>query len=52
MRGKPHDLKFAAWGIPAAWKAVVRGGRLAEARVYSDVEPMLCNRRELAVSAG
>jgi ketosteroid isomerase-like protein len=26
------------WRVPAAWKAVVRGGRLAEWRVYSDTK--------------
>jgi ketosteroid isomerase-like protein len=25
------------WEVPAAWKAVVRGGRIAEWRVYCDV---------------
>lgn len=27
------------WEIPAAWKAVIRGGRVAEWRVYADNEP-------------
>ena len=27
------------WKIPAAWKAVVRGGRIAEWRVYCDNDP-------------
>jgi ketosteroid isomerase-like protein len=31
----------AAWRFPAAWRAVVREGRLHEWRVYADVEPML-----------
>ncbi len=28
------------WETPAAWKAVVRGGLIAEWRVYADNEPM------------
>jgi len=28
------------WEIPAAWKAVVRGGRVSEWRVYADNEPV------------
>lgn len=34
-----------AWQMPAAWKAVVRGGRIAEWHVYADNEPV---RRILA----
>ena|SRR6266404_2509454 len=30
-----------AWRIPGAWKAVVSGDRIAEWRVYSDIEPMM-----------
>jgi ketosteroid isomerase-like protein len=30
----------AHWEIPAAWKAVVRGGRIYEWRVYADNEPV------------
>jgi hypothetical protein len=30
-----------SWRFPAAWKAVVRGGRIAEWQVCCDVEPML-----------
>jgi uncharacterized protein (TIGR02246 family) len=30
-----------AWRIPAAWMAVVSGDRIAEWRVYSDIEPMM-----------
>lgn len=37
-KGKaPED---AHWKIPAAWKAVVRDGRIAEWRVYADNEPV------------
>jgi ketosteroid isomerase-like protein len=32
------------WDIPAAWKAVVRDGKVAEWRVYADNEPI----REIA----
>ncbi|HXY49834.1 MAG TPA: nuclear transport factor 2 family protein [Terriglobales bacterium] len=28
------------WEIPAAWKAVVQGGRISEWRVYADNEPV------------
>jgi len=28
------------WEIPAAWRAVVRGGRVCEWRVYADNEPV------------
>jgi SnoaL-like domain len=28
------------WEIPAAWKVVVRGGRISEWRVYADNEPV------------
>jgi ketosteroid isomerase-like protein len=28
------------WEIPAAWKAVVRDGRIGEWRVYADNEPV------------
>jgi len=31
----------ARWKFPAAWRAVVRAGRLLEWQVYCDVEPML-----------
>jgi len=30
----------AHWEIPAAWKAVVRDGRVSEWRVYADNEPV------------
>lgn len=29
-----------AWEMPAAWRAVVRGNRVAEWQVYADNEPM------------
>ena len=29
-----------SWTTPAAWRAVVRGGQLAEWRVYADNEPI------------
>ena len=35
--GKPP--KENHWEIPAAWKAIVRGGRIAEWRVYCDNQP-------------
>lgn len=39
--GAGADPQHAAWRLPAAWKAVVRDGRLAEWRVYCDPAPML-----------
>jgi ketosteroid isomerase-like protein len=36
--GKP--AKDSHWKIPAAWKAVVRNGQIAEWRVYADNEPV------------
>lgn len=33
----PHGNR---WSLPAAWRAVVRGGHLAEWQVYADNEPV------------
>ena len=38
VTGRPH--KETHWEIPAAWKAVVRKGRVCEWRVYADNEPV------------
>jgi limonene-1,2-epoxide hydrolase len=49
--GKSFDGKLKAenrWETPAAWRAVVEGGLVAEWRVYTDNEPM----RELMRRAG
>ena len=35
-----YSANGAKWKIPAAWKAVVRKGRVAEWRVYADNEPV------------
>jgi len=35
-----HMLAENHWEIPAAWKAVVCGGRVSEWRVYADNEPV------------
>jgi ketosteroid isomerase-like protein len=35
--GLPHANR---WSIPAAWRAVVRGGHIAEWQVYTDSEPV------------
>ena len=35
-----HLSVEANWEIPAAWKAVVRDGRVSEWRVYADNEPV------------
>lgn len=40
------------WEIPAAWKAVVRGGRIAEWRVYCDNEPARKLLGDKALRAG
>jgi ketosteroid isomerase-like protein len=37
---KGNLLAEAHWEIPAAWKAVVRDGRVSEWRVYADNEPV------------
>jgi ketosteroid isomerase-like protein len=31
-----HSLKETRWKVPAAWKAVVTGGRISEWRVFAD----------------
>jgi len=35
-----HLKKENSWEIPAAWKAVVRNGQIAEWRVYADNQPV------------
>jgi ketosteroid isomerase-like protein len=35
-----------AWETPSAWRAVVRGGRVAEWQVYADNEPLRQKMRE------
>jgi ketosteroid isomerase-like protein len=35
----------AAWLIPAAWRAVVRAGQVAEWQVYADNEPLRASLR-------
>jgi len=37
---KGHSRAETHWEIPAAWKAVVRGERIREWRVYADNEPV------------
>jgi limonene-1,2-epoxide hydrolase len=41
FQGKGAETAALAWRFPAAWKAVVRGGKIFEWRVYADVEPMM-----------
>jgi predicted ester cyclase len=41
FQGKGDSVPGTAWRFPAAWKAIVRAGKLVEWRVYGDVEPML-----------
>lgn len=38
------------WETPAAWKAIVRDDRVAEWRVYADLEPIRAVMRRLASS--
>ena len=39
-RGYGATVPGAAWRFPAAWRATVRGGKVAEWQVYADIEPM------------
>ncbi len=41
FRGRGGTKRGAAWRVPAAWRAVVRSGKVVEWQVYLDVEPML-----------
>jgi len=41
FQGKGAEKAGGAWRFPAAWKAVVREGKVLEWRVYADVEPMM-----------
>jgi ketosteroid isomerase-like protein len=41
FQGKGAETPALAWRFAAAWKAVVRGGKIFEWRVYADVEPMM-----------
>lgn len=41
FRGYGTGVPGAAWRVPAAWRAIVRAGKLVEWQVYCDVEPML-----------
>lgn len=40
-KGRGATIRGAAWRVPAAWRAVVRAGKVVEWQVYLDVEPML-----------
>ena len=40
-RGRRKRGVEGYWRIPTAWKAVVRGARVSEWRVFCDIEPML-----------
>jgi ketosteroid isomerase-like protein len=37
---QPSSSRSRSWRIPAAWRARVRGGRLAEWQVYADNKPV------------
>ena len=39
--GSFHGDPAKSWKFPAAFRGAVQGGRIAEWRVYADVEPML-----------
>ena len=41
FQGKGAEKSGGAWRFPAAWKAVVRGEKILEWRVYADIEPMM-----------
>jgi len=41
FKGRGSARGSAHWQFPAAWRAVVRAGKLVEWQVYCDVEPML-----------
>lgn len=38
--GGTHAHSGASWRIPAAWRARIRGGRVAEWQVYADNKPV------------
>lgn len=38
--GRGRRSSQSAWRIRAAWLAIVRAGKIAEWRVYADIEPM------------
>jgi ketosteroid isomerase-like protein len=42
--GKPHPEN--AWSTPAAWRALLRHGKIAEWQVYADNEPMRALMRQ------
>lgn len=41
FRAKGNTVPGAAWSFPAAWKAIVRDGKLIEWRIYGDIEAMM-----------
>jgi len=40
-RADPGGGRGQSWRFPAAWKGIVRGGRVAEWHVCGDIEPMI-----------
>jgi predicted ester cyclase len=40
-QGRGSTQPLAVWRFPSAWRAIVRKGKVAEWRVYADIEPML-----------
>ena len=41
-----RDTAISHWQVPAAWRAIVRQGRVAEWQVYADNEPVRALMRE------
>lgn len=41
FHGVGNSKPGAAWSFPAAWRAIVRNGKLLEWQVYGDIEPMM-----------
>ena len=41
FKGRGSATPGASWRLPAAWRAVVRSGKVVEWQVYLDLEPML-----------
>jgi len=41
FKGRGAAAPWSAWRVPAAWRAVVRAGKLVQWQVVCDAEPML-----------
>jgi len=49
-KGKAPPRPEDRWSTPAAWRAVVRAGQVAEWRVYADLEPLRAIQRRNGAS--